>query len=177
MITFLCQECDEEMEIADRMAGRGTRCVGCGARIIVPDRISRRQDRSQPSGTRGSSRRRAADLWNVALYQRLALLCLLANTLAWIVCFVTPAGFQLAPLLLILLSGTATTVFIFLLSLQVYAAGVGVTLGVFSLVPIVGLIIVLAVNQKAIAVLQKHGYRVGFLGVDMSQFAEQNEDE
>ena len=33
MISFRCPECQEEMEIADRMAGRKTRCPECDARL------------------------------------------------------------------------------------------------------------------------------------------------
>jgi DNA-directed RNA polymerase subunit RPC12/RpoP len=37
MIEFACPDCDEEMEIADRMAGKTIKCVNCGSKILVPE--------------------------------------------------------------------------------------------------------------------------------------------
>jgi hypothetical protein len=44
MIEFECRECDEPMEVRDRMAGRWVRCAGCGEEVRVPSRSYRRKD-------------------------------------------------------------------------------------------------------------------------------------
>jgi len=63
----------------------------------------------------------------------------------------------------------AAAVFVFLLAVKLYE-GLGVALGVLTLIPLVGLIVLLVVNQKATGTLQANGYKVGFLGAPVSQF-------
>lgn len=57
-------------------------------------------------------------------------------------------------------------VFILMLATRLYGTGTGVVLGVLTLVPLVGLIILLVVNAKATGILKKHGIKVGLLGAD-----------
>lgn len=54
----------------------------------------------------------------------------------------------------------------FLLSRYSFSVGVGVVCSMLMFVPCVSLIVLLVVNQKAIASLQQQGVRVGFLGAD-----------
>lgn len=61
------------------------------------------------------------------------------------------------------------TVFVFLLSIKVYGTGLGIVLGVLTLIPCVGLIVLLVVNGKATSVLSRNGIRVGLLGADRGQ--------
>jgi len=46
----------------------------------------------------------------------------------------------------------------------------GIILGVFLLVPCLNLLILLAISQRATMYLKQHGFKVGLLGADMSQF-------
>ena len=57
-------------------------------------------------------------------------------------------------------------VFLFQLALKVYSTGVGVLLGILTLVPVVGLIVLMVINQKATAILKNAGVRVGLLGAN-----------
>jgi hypothetical protein len=50
-------------------------------------------------------------------------------------------------------------------------------LGILTLVPLLGLIILLIVNQRATGVLQAKGYRVGLLGASLSQFDDRDDDD
>ncbi|MBX7106744.1 MAG: hypothetical protein K1X57_21900, partial [Gemmataceae bacterium] len=61
MIEFNCPECDEPMEISDRMAGKQTDCVNCGVRLAVPEepdapRGRGRKKRKRPTMPRGDLR-------------------------------------------------------------------------------------------------------------------------
>ena len=54
-----------------------------------------------------------------------------------------------------------------LLTANVYNS---VILGIFLLVPCLNILILLAINQRATMYLKEHGFKVGLLGADMSQF-------
>jgi hypothetical protein len=58
---------------------------------------------------------------------------------------------------------------VFLLAIKVYSTGVGVLLGILTLVPCIGLIVLLIVNGKATGILKQNGIKVGLLGANLSQ--------
>lgn len=58
------------------------------------------------------------------------------------------------------------TVFMFMLALKVFSTGVGVVLGILTLIPCIGLIVLLVINQKATSILTNAGVRVGLLGAN-----------
>ena len=57
-----------------------------------------------------------------------------------------------------------------LLAIKVYNIALGIVLGLLSVLPCIGLIVLLVVNGKATRILQSNGYRVGLLGADLSEF-------
>ena len=65
------------------------------------------------------------------------------------------------------------TVFVFMLALKVYGVAMGILLGVLTMIPCIGLITLLIINQKATGLLTEHGYRVGFMGADLARFKDQ----
>jgi hypothetical protein len=64
----------------------------------------------------------------------------------------------------------ATAIFVFMLAIKLYGTGVGVLLGILTLIPLVGLFILLIVNGKATKILRENGLKVGFMGVKLSEF-------
>ncbi len=46
----------------------------------------------------------------------------------------------------------------------------GILLALVVLVPCIGLLMLLAINQRACMILKANGIKVGFMGADMSQF-------
>jgi hypothetical protein len=123
-------------------------------------------------------RRRAAgrlprwQLRSVALYQKLLLVGLLLQVLALIGWLVLPDSLSLVVWLTLVPVGLATTVFAFLLSMRVFGTGLGVLMGMLTLLPAVGLIALVVINVKATGVLGAHGYQVGLLGVPLSEFSD-----
>ena len=121
---------------------------------------------SQAIGVRSGRRE---DLRSVALYQKGILVCILIYILLFIGRFLVPAEFQfllaigLAPL------GIAATIFVFLLAIKVYETGLGIVFGILTLVPCIGLIVLLMINAKATSILKQNGIPVGLLGADMSK--------
>lgn len=63
------------------------------------------------------------------------------------------------------------TIFVFLLSTRVYGLGVGSVLGLLTLVPYLGLFVLVLINGKANAVLRGNGVRVGLFGASGFQLA------
>lgn len=62
----------------------------------------------------------------------------------------------------------AAAVYGFLLATKVYTTATGVVLGILTLVPVLGLIVLIVINQKATAILKRHDIRVGLFGADSS---------
>jgi hypothetical protein len=108
------------------------------------------------------------DLRAIATYQKVIILCILVYVLAVAAQFLVPEGLRLFLGLGVLALGVVATVFVFLLATKVYSPGLGVLLGLLTLVPCIGLIVLLIINGKATAVLKQHGVRVGFLGANPS---------
>ncbi len=123
-------------------------------------------------GVRTGSRE---ELYRVAKYQRGVLLCLLAQILIWVGSVVlqfsagppspdgTPAPVQLLLSLGLIVVSLVGVVFVFLLAINVYSTVVGVLLGILSLIPCIGLLILVIVNGKATSVLRRNNIKIGFL--------------
>ena len=120
----------------------------------------------QVTGVRSGKR---DDLRSVAKYQKGILVCILIYLIAVVCRFVLPAEFQLLLVAAVVVAGLAGTVFVFMLAMKVYSTGVGVLLGILSLVPCVSLIVLLVVNGKATAILKENGIKVGLLGAKLSE--------
>ncbi len=124
-----------------------------------------------PAGAsvRGVLSGRREDLASVAKYQKGILVCILAY-FALVACqFALPPELRLILVLGASALGITSTVFVFLLAIKVYGTGAGIVLGILTLVPCVGLIVLLLVNGKATAILKENGIRVGLLGANLSE--------
>lgn len=117
-------------------------------------------------GIRSGSRE---DLRGLAKYQKGILVCILVYLAALVGQFAVPE--ELRPLIGLgtLVVGIVATVFVFLLAIKAYSTGVGVLLGTLTLIPCVGLIVLLIVNGKATAILRQNGIHVGLLGADLAK--------
>jgi uncharacterized membrane protein len=111
------------------------------------------------------------DVRAVAVYQKGILICILIYLLAVIgQLFAVQPGLRLVLGLVVLAAGLAGLVFVFLLSTKVYSTGVGILLAILTLVPCLGLIVLLIVNGKATNILRQNGHKVGLLGASLSKF-------
>ncbi len=108
------------------------------------------------------------DLRAIANYQKTILFCILINVGAYIAYFLVTENLKLFLLLGALAVGVVASIFIFMLAMRVYSTAVGVILGILTLVPLIGLIVLLIVNQKATSILNAYGVRVGLLGANSS---------
>jgi hypothetical protein len=130
-----------------------------------------------------------ADLRQVALSQRVLIACLLGHLLLWlgfIGLFVIgrdatedTSEWQIVVFFLSVVLGIVSGVFNCLVEVKLSGAVVGVFVAILSVVPCLGLFIILIVNTRATSALQSNGVRVGFLGAHASDLADlaDSEDE
>jgi hypothetical protein len=108
----------------------------------------------------------------IAWKQKAIILCLLAY-LTGVFLFIYQAAAMARPVPFLgpgfALTAIAATVFVFMLAIELYGPGVGALLGLLTLIPIVGLCVLLVVNGKATDTLKKNGISVGFLGASLGR--------
>jgi hypothetical protein len=105
----------------------------------------------------------------IAQQQRGIIYCILAEII--VVVLLVTVG-RTAPLLALALDlayvavMVTGAVFLFMLSISLYNTAAGIILGILSLIPLLGLLILLMVNNKATTTLREHGVRVGLMGAN-----------
>ncbi len=105
------------------------------------------------------------DLRDVATRQKVIIVCLaLYVALAILAAFVpTTIAAMIGALIGVIV--ILATVYVFLLATKLYGTGFGILLGLLTLLPLIGIVVLLIVNARAIAVLRSAGVDVGFFGV------------
>lgn len=131
-----------------------------------------RDDRDDYDGEDDGRRdRRAArreHLRAVAFAQRGVIMCILVYFCMVVAQFGIPPEFRLWLAVALIPLGITATVFVFMLAIRAYSQGAGIVLGILTLVPAVGLIVLLVVNQRATSILTEAGVPVGLLGASSS---------
>lgn len=112
------------------------------------------------------------DLREIAKRQRAIMICILVYIIAVIAQFILPPELRIIVSIAILAVMVTATVFVFMLAIALYSTGVGIVLGILTMVPLVGLIVLLIVNGKATNVLREHGIQVGLMGARLDQVPE-----
>ena len=124
---------------------------------------------SPPPSPLNYARPQRNDLRDIARRQRAIMLCILAE-IVLIICYVVlPDPLKLFARIAIFAAQITAMVFVFMLAIAIYNTGVGIVLGILTLIPLIGLIVLLIVNGKATNILRQHGIKVGLMGADMSQ--------
>ena len=109
------------------------------------------------------------DLRQIAVRQRAIMYCILGYVCCAVAQFVVPTPLKMMLAFGALAAGVTGAVFVFMLAVAIYNTGVGVLLGILTLIPLIGLIVLLIINSKATSLLKAHGIRVGLLGADVIQ--------
>jgi hypothetical protein len=123
---------------------------------------------AQPTRRAGGKGGRRKFLRDVAFAQKGILVCILIEILLFVSqFFVQPSARPIVGVVYVAVS-LAATVFVFLLAMKVYNVVLGIVLGIGTIIPCLGLIILLVVNGKATKILQENGISVGLLGADLS---------
>jgi len=109
------------------------------------------------------------DLRAIAVRQRAIMYCILGYIVMILGQFLIPPGLRFVPAIIAMAVSIVAAVFVFMLALSLYGTGIGLLLGVLTLVPLVGLIVLLIINNKATLILRHHGIKVGLMGADPKQ--------
>jgi hypothetical protein len=108
------------------------------------------------------------DLRSVAKFQKGIIVCIAIYLLAFVIQFAFPRELRPIVAIGVVLTGVVGAAFVFLLAIKVYGKGVGVLLGLLSLVPFLGLVVLLIINGKATSILKQNGIEVGFFGANVA---------
>ena len=111
-------------------------------------------------------------LRNIAQFQKVVLVCILAYILAVVFQFALPQELRLFLGLGFLGVMLVAAIFVCLLAFQLYSPAWAIVLSVLFFIPCVGLIVLLVINSKATDTLKKHSIRVGLLGARLSDLNE-----
>jgi len=114
------------------------------------------------------------ELRKVASNQRGVLTCILLQLFiigAQFVLRVAAGGepdafLQLVFSLALITVGIISAIYIFRLAIRLYPPAVGIAMGILTLIPCIGLLVLMVLNGKATSVLRLNGIRVGLLGAD-----------
>jgi hypothetical protein len=109
------------------------------------------------------------DLRTIAVRQKAVMYCILGYFGCGVLSMVTPMPIKVIFSLGLLASMVTGAVFVFMLSIALYNTGAGIVLGILTLIPLIGLIILLVINGRATSVLREHGIKVGLMGADSRQ--------
>jgi hypothetical protein len=117
----------------------------------------------------GARERQWRQLWRIAIFQKAILLCLLVYGAAVVASLVIDLRATEILGLLVVADILIAVAFVFLLSVEVYGVFLGVTMALFTLIPVLGLFILALTNGKASAILRRHKLRVGLLGTSLQE--------
>ncbi len=124
--------------------------------LVTPDVTGRKQHSRE-------------NLRKMAFCQKGVAACLVLYVVGTFVPLLLPAELFEFLLLAVITDVLVGSVFVFLLSTQVYGTGLGMLMGCLTLVPGFGLFILVLTNGKATAVLRRNGVKVGLWGANLSQ--------
>ena len=147
--TRLCPFCDEEIY------SDAKKCKHCGEFVSA----------GPPSLTAVIDREDAKRILDIAQTQKYVLYVLLGQFTALVAGVIVPWVGSLILLVWFVL----LTLFVFKFCIATYSRGAGMILGIFSLVPFVGLLILVIVNRSAVRTLKSKGFTVGLMGVPESE--------
>ena len=104
------------------------------------------------------------EIRTIAGRQKMLCVCLLAYIVAFTLLLVFPGELTTVFRLIVLAASVAAMVSVFLLAIKLHGTGMGIVLGILTLIPLLGVIPLLIVNGTATRILRKHGIKVGLMG-------------
>jgi hypothetical protein len=121
-----------------------------------------------PTASTGIPRDTFADIRVIGVRQKGIMVCILVYLIGVAAMFVVPTLVRPFVLVGLVVTSVVAVVFVFLLALRVYGTVLGAVLCILTLAPLIGLFVLLAVDQKATHLLRRAGVHVGLLGARMS---------
>jgi len=109
-----------------------------------------------------------SELRAIATDQKGIIVCILLNMGLAAASLFIPRDNRVFAIIGLVALGIAGTILVFLLATKVYGSAAGIALGIVTLVPCIGLIVLLLINAKATNILKLHKVHVGLFGAKMS---------
>jgi hypothetical protein len=131
----------------------------------------RRRDEEEEEDWEDSGRRKKLPretLRAIVTYQKVIIICVAIYLSLVLAQFGIPPELRIFLALVAVPVVLTAVVFVFLFATKVYTTAIGVILGFLVLIPCIGLIVLVIINQKAISILKDHGISVGFFGASSS---------
>ena len=119
----------------------------------------------------GARKRQWRQLRRIAIYQKAILCCLVIYAAAVVGALLSGDPFVLILPPLVIADVVVAAILVFLLSIEVYGVFLGITMGLFTMIPCLGLFILALTNGKASALLRRNKLRVGLFGTSLSEIA------
>lgn len=121
-----------------------------------------------------SPRLHVEDLKRVARYQRWVIACVLSQITMWLCLLVLSVVERErietdVPLFLTILLGMAGAIYAFLIYWTIRSPFWAVVMGLASIPPLLGLLVLTAVNGAATQALTRNGVKVGLFGADLNK--------
>jgi hypothetical protein len=113
---------------------------------------------------------RREDLKSVAMAQKGIIVCILLYVAALAGQFFVPADYRPFVGVAVLVLGIVSMAFVVMLAMKVYSTVTGIIYGIGTIIPCIGLLILLSISTKATRILKENGYEVGLFGADLSKF-------
>ena len=107
-------------------------------------------------------------LRGIAGNQKAIIICILVYGSLVLLQFAIPPESRIFLAIVVVPVLVTAAVFVFLLATKVYTTATGVILGVLTLIPCIGLIVLLIINGKATSILKANGIHVGLFGASMA---------
>jgi hypothetical protein len=114
--------------------------------------------------THGNATYDAKELRTIASRQRAIIVCVVLYLVVLVLRLAVPADSQIYVNVAVIVLGIVALVFVFDLAKLLYGTDTGAMFGIATVIPVIGLLSLLIVNQKATKVLNSHGIRVGIFG-------------
>jgi hypothetical protein len=107
------------------------------------------------------------DLKTVAVAQKLILVCVTLRILGTVSQYFLPPEYLYFVEIAFYCTLVVSAVSVLILAMKV---GLGIIYGIVALIPYIGLLSLLIVNQRATKILRDNGHGVGLFGADLSKF-------
>lgn len=104
------------------------------------------------------------DLRQIATRQKGVLICILIYLLTVLATIVVGESLLVPARIVFIAVAIGATAFALLLAVKLYSTATGIVLGLLTLIPLIGLIVLLVINGKATGILKENGISVGLLG-------------
>jgi hypothetical protein len=171
--TATCETCGYVVSVPRKRGVRAFTCVRCGDPLQIGEPLEVPAQRVHARARWIQAKGRRVDLRKVALYQRIVLICIACSFAIFPCHYLAPPAAEVLVLFCSIAISVVDSIFVFRLAFELCGTAGGVILGVLTLIPCFGYLMLLVVEGQATRILRANGYRVGLFGASLAQFRDE----